>query len=520
MNIDLSFKPTILYSRNTDIAALKFKSILKLKIQQELSMKKNRILIFMLVLISSSWLGLAVHANSTFQMNQKKVTMEVNSTLSLSTSNVSESDVIWSSDDPLVAIVSQGTITAISSGTATITATYQNQSYRCKVKVLDSNNDTQLSLTNLPQLPDNMYEIDTNATIENLLLATKSLMTIGIDKTYIDVNDAEYMDGSTPAFAVVSSSDNKDAYITKISSPEKGIIRFHFNTTITNATTVVINYSKIEKPKTQDNEVDLVIFMGQSNASGVGTASLAPRVDSFMGSEFRAVTDPTMLYDINEPFGRDENKELGINDRKLKTGSLVSAFVNTYYTQTGHKLICVSASQGATSITSWQPEGNKLNDAIDRFQTAQTWLEQNGYKIKNKFVVWLQGETDGGLGLSTEAYASYLNKTIDTMLENGADNFYIIRIGNNRDNPSLYQSIIEAQTKLCSSKPQTILASTKLSTMAENGLMKDQFHYTQHAYNIVGYDAGMNIAYHILTGKEPSLYDYQTKGTYQSYTKY
>lgn len=70
-------------------------------------MKKNRILIFMLVLISSSWLGLAVHANSTFQMNQKKVTMEVNSTLSLSTSNVSESDVIWSSDDPLVAIVTQ-----------------------------------------------------------------------------------------------------------------------------------------------------------------------------------------------------------------------------------------------------------------------------------------------------------------------------------------------------------------------------------------------------------------------------
>ena len=114
---------------------------------------------------------------------------------------------------------------------------------------------------------------------------------------------------------------------------------------------------------------------------------------------------------------------------------------------------------------------------------------------------------------------NYLNKTIDAMLENGADNFYIIRIGNNRDNPYLYQPIIEAQTELCKSKSRTVLVSTKLSIMGECGLMKDQFHYTQHGYNIVGYDAGMNVAYHILTGKEPTLYDYQTKGTYQSYTK-
>ena len=106
------------------------------------------------------------------------------------------------------------------------------------------------------------------------------------------------------------------------------------------------------------------------------------------------------------------------------------------------------------------------------------------------------------------------------MLSNGADNFYIIRIGNNKDNETLYTSIIEAQTKICTSKSNTILASTKLSIMAENGMMKDQFHYTQHGYNIVGYDAGMNVAYHIMTGKEPTLYDYETKLTYQPYTKH
>ncbi len=483
-------------------------------------MKKHKILLLLLVLISSTWLGIAVHASSTFQLNKKKVTMEVDSTLVLNSNGVSDSDITWNTSDASIASVANGKVTAVSSGVATITANYQNQSYSCKVNVIDSNETKTFGQTNLPVLPNNIYELNTASSLENLLSTTKAYMTIGIDKTYIDVNDADYMDGSTPAFAVVTSSTNKDAYITKVSSPDKGVIRFHFNTRITNDTTVVINYSKQERVSTSEKEVDLAIIMGQSNASGVGTASLAPKVESYMGSEFRAITDPTKLYDIQEPFGKDENKEFAINDRKLKSGSFLSAFVNSYYTQTGHKLVCVSASQGATSITSWQPQGSKLNDAINRLQSARDWLKQNGYTVKNTFVVWLQGETDGGLGLSTETYMNYLNKTIDTMLSNGADNFYIIRIGNNKDNETLYTSIIEAQTKICTSKSNTILASTKLSIMAENGMMKDQFHYTQHGYNIVGYDAGMNVAYHIMTGKEPTLYDYETKLTYQPYTKH
>lgn len=79
------------------------------------------------------------------------------------------------------------------------------------------------------------------------------------------------------------------------------------------------------------NEVDLVMFMGQSNMAGRGTASQAPKVPITAGYEFRAISDPTMLYQIVDPFGVNENNAAGINEPGMKTGSMVPAFVNAYY---------------------------------------------------------------------------------------------------------------------------------------------------------------------------------------------
>ena len=54
--------------------------------------------------------------------------------------------------------------------------------------------------------------------------------------------------------------------------------------------------------------VDIIIFMGQSNIAGRGSTSeiwpeTAPEVMEGAGWEFRAVTDPSKLYPIQEPFG-------------------------------------------------------------------------------------------------------------------------------------------------------------------------------------------------------------------------
>lgn len=76
--------------------------------------------------------------------------------------------------------------------------------------------------------------------------------------------------------------------------------------------------------------VDLIFFMGQSNMAGRGDAALAPAVTPGMGFEYRAVTDPAQLHPLAEPFGVNENDPTGVNEPGMKTGSMVSAFVNLH----------------------------------------------------------------------------------------------------------------------------------------------------------------------------------------------
>ena len=66
-------------------------------------------------------------------------------------------------------------------------------------------------------------------------------------------------------------------------------------------------------------KVDLFLFMGQSNMAGRGIVNqtwteAAPAVLPGAGYEFRAVTDPTRLYEMSEPFGVNENREDGIKE--------------------------------------------------------------------------------------------------------------------------------------------------------------------------------------------------------------
>ena len=77
------------------------------------------------------------------------------------------------------------------------------------------------------------------------------------------------------------------------------------------------------------NQADLFIFMGQSNMAGRGdlpeTISCIPEA----GFEFRAISDPSRLYPVEEPFGYRENNPEGIDDGTKKSGGRVPSFINT-----------------------------------------------------------------------------------------------------------------------------------------------------------------------------------------------
>lgn len=262
------------------------------------------------------------------------------------------------------------------------------------------------------------------------------------------------------------------------------------------------------------SEVDLVMFMGQSNMSGTGDSEKAPVVIEGAGYEFRAISDPTKLYPIEEPFGQNENNEEGVNDEDLKTGSLVSSFVNSYYSGSGFPVIAVSASAGGSTLHSWREDGSLLPDAVNRYNMAKEWLVDNGYVIRHSYMVWLQGESDGNKQTSKEDYISSMKDIFSIMKDSGVEKCFIIRIGIRTEEPGMYDTIIEAQTELCKDNEDFILVSTKAVELEHLGLMRDEVHYTQGGLNLIGEEAGANMAYYVKTGMTPSLYDYKNDDVY------
>ena len=86
--------------------------------------------------------------------------------------------------------------------------------------------------------------------------------------------------------------------------------------------------------------VDLMVFAGQSNMSGRGSADDAAVCSGSAGFEYKAVSNPYNLVPIEEPFGLNEDRRGGLCDIDLngmtkRRGSMVSALVDTYYKKTG-----------------------------------------------------------------------------------------------------------------------------------------------------------------------------------------
>lgn len=280
--------------------------------------------------------------------------------------------------------------------------------------------------------------------------------------------------------------------------------------------------SALENGDIAYNAVDLIMFMGQSNMAGRGVASQAPNIIDGAGYEFRAISDPTKLYSISEPFGVDENVDGAIYDYlggyKAKSGSMVTSFINAYYMHTKCPVVGVSASEGGTRISLWQPNTARFNDAVSRFNTAKTWLTTNGYTVRHKFILWCQGESNGDDGMSKADYKSAFETMAQALFAIGIDNIFVVKIGNyNGTGTQDYNAIMTAQNELCQTLEDVVMVSTDFASMRDRGLMKDDFHYKQAAYNEVGTYAGINTAFYVNSGKEPTMYDAQDGSLYFSH---
>lgn len=241
--------------------------------------------------------------------------------------------------------------------------------------------------------------------------------------------------------------------------------------------------------------VDLLLFMGQSNMAGRGNAMLAPAVTPGMGFEYRAVTAPEQLVPLREPFGVEENDPAGVSEPGMKTGSMVSSFVNACTEKTGIPIVGVSCAKGGSAIAEWMPGTPYYQDALRRARRCRRWLADNCFTVRHSAMVWCQGCTDGDRHTRKAVYKLDTDRMLhEFMFDAGLETCFLIQIGNRRDDPALYQPIQQAQEELAAAYADIVLVSRTFKTFAEKGLMKDRFHYLQPAYNEVGREAGRNAA--------------------------
>lgn len=264
-----------------------------------------------------------------------------------------------------------------------------------------------------------------------------------------------------------------------------------------------------ETSSTLENMIDVMLFMGESNMSGYGgDAELASKVSEDAGMEFRAISDPSKLYPITEPFGANESDPSGLNDVSgVKKGTLVSAFVNEYHKLTGRRVVAVSASMGSADMDVWTSEG-VMDDVLRRFESTIDYLESNGYKAGRIYAIWLQGESDGLKGSAESTYRDALANLMKPMFKAGLEKVFVITPGRTIDLMDAYKNVIDTQIGMCVEDDHYVLATTVL-TKVSTECMTDQYQYNQHALNYAGIEAAKAVAYFTQNDVKKIVYDYR-----------
>lgn len=249
---------------------------------------------------------------------------------------------------------------------------------------------------------------------------------------------------------------------------------------------------KAEVPNAGLITVDLVIFAGQSNMSGLGgDVAKAPSVANGCGYEFRNGQDPMGLYGVVEPFGDRENGYTS-DPTGSRKGTLVSSFMSTYYSTTGIPVVGVSAAKGGTDLAYWlKPEVQA--ELLKKYNDAVSWCGANNVKIRNKYVVWLQGESDALNGRTSKQYMQDVKNVFAPLFNKGLQQVFFIAPGNIEGAPGLYDDIIAAQVSLAAKDGHFTFASGALHEMPNTHLV-DGIHYDQAALNLVGAQAATSAA--------------------------
>nr|MBQ8251779.1 hypothetical protein [Lachnospiraceae bacterium] len=288
-----------------------------------------------------------------------------------------------------------------------------------------------------------------------------------------------------------STFESSNAKIVSVANNGQAIANKAGTVTITHTT----GTEKIIYTVKVNDEVDLIVFAGQSNMCGSGgNKAQAPTPEYGTAYEYDITTKSKKCIRMKEPFGEGTNRSKGVEDNKTysTSGTLVSAFCINYYKQTKTPVVAVSSACGGSSTNTWLNRG-LVKETQKRLKLAKKYLKKNKIKIRHIYMVWYQGESDAQQAVSAKTYMSRMKKIYRKMKKTGVEKVFMIRIGYDAMGPrATYSTIMSAQKKLCSQDKNFILVSKKAS-----GFMKsyrryysDNIHINQKGLNKIGYEAG------------------------------
>lgn len=461
-------------------------------------------------------------------------------------------NIIWLSENKEIADVDKdGKVTAISPGTTKITAkTFENDLAEVTITVKESvtviyhrnrnNNDTIELRQTLVEGNENTYGIINDKKYDfNSWDKSKKLLGWSLKK---DTRVPEY-----EIYDEVSDEWINDVHNKKIETQtEKRVIDLY---------------------AIWAEDIDLVLFFGQSNMVGYtgmykyeqetkDTRDISKYIDSDIIKEYKTFNYVSVQVPENVAFDYKINsknegtlemitsktktlgeKSIYINNklRYSKKGdkyysllpsygtNMIPQFAKTYYEETGNKMVSVMASNGGEPIRNFFPStDSEYNDeqhiyeaAKEKYLSAIEYLENNGYRVVNRFYVMYQGCSDATEELSKDNlyYDSYM-KVHNYLKKDLGLSFGVIvetswKINEKNDVDNYVKKIHEEQEKLIKNNKDIILGSNlgyvaydkeykELFALEEvpvdDKVVNNSIHLTAASLSQVGKDSAKNAA--------------------------
>lgn len=244
------------------------------------------------------------------------------------------------------------------------------------------------------------------------------------------------------------------------------------------------------------DKMDVFLLIGQSNARGVGNAceSVIPNENCF---EYLSNGEIINMRTVLETSEGD--------------GTIAPAFANGWNEKTLNKVCFIHEAKDGSRIKNWNHDANKfLNDAINKFNNGCKTIE-NQYKICNKYVIWIQGESDAKYGSDTLYYKESLKSIADRLKkECDIDKMFVSLTGYWLGSDEYFvrtRRIAAAQEVACEESDVLCLGSKRAMTFHDEKLTIDDVHYSQEGLNILGKDLCENIFEYHTTGKDLEIED-------------